>query len=254
MDYEFNVDSGASLDVHLTAGRLDIRGGEPGSIKVQVETRDPNFIVEQRGSQIYISSDRETRWTSASRNSAQVVIEVPEGTDANIATAAANVESTVRLGDVAFKVASGDIGLAGIGRGTVKTATGDISLGSVDDYVKVSSASGDISIGTCSGKAEFSAASGDIHIRDCSGSVNASSASGDIALSRFTGDRASFKSMSGDANIGVLPGTKLDLDATLLSGSLNLPEPSQEPVASERRMKIRAKIVSGDLTIRRLSG
>ncbi len=250
MQYEFKSERGTSLDVHLMAGHLSIREGDPGVIKVDVETDDGKFIVEQRGNQIYISSDRDSRWTS--RQSARVQIETPEGTDASIGTAAADVESTVRLGDVDIKLASGDVDLAGVHRGTIKTATGDVDITSVTDYVKAATASGDISIGSCQGKADFSAASGDISIRDCSGTVNASSASGDITLVRFTGDRATFKSMSGSAEIGVPPRTKLDLDATLLSGRLNLPEPSKDKAPSERRMRVRAKIVAGDLTIKRV--
>ncbi len=250
MDYEFKVEPNAAIDVRIVSGRVEIASGEPGSIKVEVKTTDPKFEVEQRGGHIYINSDKETRWSS--RATAQVVVHVPDGTDATVSTASADIQSSASLGDVYLKTASGDIELATVERGTIKSASGDASLGRVNDYVKVSSASGDIHIGQCLGKAEFQAASGDIHITECSGSVNASSASGDITLSRFTGDRATFKSMSGDANIGVPPGTKLDLDATLLSGQLNLPEPKDSSAPSERRMKIRAKIVSGDLTIRRL--
>lgn len=253
MNYEFKADAGTGLDIHLLSGHLSIREGESGKIKVDVETDDENFVVEQRGNQVYISSDRETRWISPSRKSAHVQIEAPAGVDATIGSAAAGIESSVDLGDVHIKLASGDIELAGVHRGTIKTATGDVEIAVVKDSVRASSASGDINIGKCEGKAEFSAASGDISIQDCRGPVSASSASGDITLEKFTGERANFKSMSGSAEIGVLPGTKLDLDASLLSGQLNLPEPSQNDSRKERRMKVRAKIVAGDLTINRVT-
>lgn len=252
--YEFNVDSGTSLDVYLTAGRVDIRQGEPGRVDVEVETNDPRFTVEQRGNQIYISSDRESRWTSA-RNAAHVVVKVPEGIDATISTAAANVDSTVRLGDIYIKSASADVELTEVNGGNVKTATGDVEIGRVADYLKVSSASGDIIIGQCLGKAEFSAASGDIHIRDCDGPVKANCASGDVMLGRFAGDRASFKTMSGDVSVGVPAGTKIDLDVTTLSGELRLPDRPEgaEPVTPTRKMSIRAKLVSGDLILKRVA-
>ncbi|MDX1469236.1 MAG: DUF4097 family beta strand repeat-containing protein [Acidimicrobiia bacterium] len=252
-NYEFDVDSNTSLDVYLTAGRVDIRPGEQGRIEVVVDTNDPKFEVSQRGGQIYISSDRDSRWASG-RNSANVVIKAPEGTDATISTATANIDSTVRLGDVFIKSATADVELNEIHSGNVKTASGDVEIGRVSDYLKVASASGDVMIGRCEGKAECSAASGDVHIRDCEGPVKANSASGDITLGRFAGDRASFKTMSGDVTVGVPAGTKINLDVTTLSGELRLPERSDdaEPVTPTRKISLRAKLVSGDLILKRV--
>lgn len=251
--YEFDVEPGTSLDVYVTAGRVDIRPGKPGRIEVFVDTDDPKFEVSQRGATIYISSDRESRWASG-RNSANVVIKAPDGTDATISTATADVDSTVRLGDVFIKSASADIDLAGIDGGNVKTASGDVEIDQVEDYVKVASASGDIVVGHCVGKAEFTAASGDVNVRHCVGPVHANSASGDITVSRFTGDRASFKTMSGDVTVGIPEGTKINLDVTTLSGELRLPEKRDgaEATAPRRNISLRAKLVSGDLILKRV--
>ncbi len=253
-EYTFPADSATSLDIHLAAGRVAFRPGESASVVVEVDTKDPNFTVEQRGNQIYISSDRETKWASG-RNAAQVVVRAPDGMDATITTATANIDSSIPLGDVYIKSATADVGLTEIEGGTIKTASGDAEIGLVQDYVKVSSASGNINIGQCHGKADFSAASGDVHIRDCEGPVKAASASGDISIGRFVGDRGSFKTMSGDVIVGVPAGTKIDLDVTTLSGQLRLPERPEdgEPVTPTRSMTIRAKLVSGDLVLKRVA-
>jgi DUF4097 and DUF4098 domain-containing protein YvlB len=116
----------------------------------------------------------------------------------------------------------------------------------------VSSSSGDIEVGQYDGKANFSASSGDVRVVDGRGSITASTASGDVSVDKFTGRRGTFKTMSGTATVGVPAGTSLELDATLLSGKLNLPEPSDVSSNSERKMSITAKIVSGDLNIRRV--
>lgn len=253
--YEFDVEAGTSLDIYVTAGRVDIRPGEPGRIEVLVDTDDPKFEVSQRGAQIYISSDRESRWASA-RNSANVVIKAPEGTDASISTATANVDSAVRLGDVFIKSATADVDLTEINDGNVKTASGDVEIDRVHHDLKVASASGAVLIGRCDGKAECTAASGDIRIRDCDGLVKANSASGDITVDRFTGDRASFKTMSGDVTVGIPAGTKVDLDVTTLSGDLRLPEKQdgEKSAAPTRKTSLRAKLVSGDLILKRVDG
>ncbi|MFV1961389.1 MAG: DUF4097 family beta strand repeat-containing protein, partial [Acidimicrobiia bacterium] len=185
-------------------------------------------------------------------DSAYVVIEVPDGTDATVGTASAKIECSGPLGRVDAKTASGEIEIAQAESAIIKTASGNANIGTVINDLKINSASGDASVGECDGKANFAAASGDIHMGVGTGPVNASTASGDVTIERFTGRRAIFKSMSGTAIIGVPAGTRLDLDVTLLSGDLKLPKPAPDTPRSERQMTIKAKLVSGDLTIRRV--
>lgn len=250
IEKEFSVGRNAEIDVHIQTGRVEVKTGNDGTIRVKVDTDDPGFMVEQRGDLIFVSSDKNTRWSA--RGSAYVVLEVPDGTDATVGTASAKIEFNGPLGRVEAKTASGEIEIAQAESAIIKTASGDTSVGTVTNDIKINSASGDASIGECDGKANFSAASGDIHIGVSTGTVNASTASGDVTIERFTGRRAIFKSMSGTAIIGVPTGTRLDLDVTLLSGDLKLPKPAPDTPRSERQMTIKAKLVSGDLTIRRV--
>lgn len=247
---EFSVGRHAEIDVHIQSGRVEVRTSDVEIIRVEVETDDPAFVVEQRGDLIYVSSDKKKGWIT--RGPAYVVVETPEGTDAAIGTASAKIECNGSLGKVVAKTASGEIEVDMADSVVIKTASGDANVGRVTDDIKISSASGDASIESCGGKAIFSTASGDIRIGECSGNVSASTASGDIAIERFTGPRANFKSMSGTVRVGIPAGTRLDLDATLLSGNLKLPEPAPDTPRSERQMTIKAKLVSGDLTIQRV--
>lgn len=250
IEQEFAVGRNAEIDVHIHSGRVEVKTGSDRTISVEVDTDDPEFVVEQRGDLIHVSSDKNIRWSA--RGHAFVVIEIPEGTDATIGTASANIECSGLLGRIEAKTASGEIEIAHAENATIKTASGDASVGTVTGDIKINSASGDARVGECAGKANFAAASGDVHMDVSSGVVNASTASGDITIERFTGRRAIFKSMSGTASIGVPTGTRLDLDATLLSGKLKLPKPGSDTPPSERQMTIKAKLVSGDLTIRRV--
>ena len=250
IEEEFSVGRNAEIDVHIPSGRVEVKTGDDGIIRVNVDTDDQGFIVEQRGDLIYVSSDKSTRWSA--RGTSYVVLEVPEGTDASVGTASAKIECNGPLGRVEAKTASGEIEITRAESVIIKTASGDASVGTVTNDLKVNSASGDTTVGECGGKANFSAASGDIHMAVSTGTVNASTASGDVTIERFTGRRAIFKSMSGAAIIGVPAGTRLDLDVTLLSGDLKLPKPTANTPRSERQMTIKAKLVSGDLTIERV--
>ena len=248
--YEFKVGPNAEIDVHVQSGRVEINQGTSGKIKVEVDTDDPGFVVEQRGDLIFISFDHDSGWLS--RRSAYVVAEVPEGTDVTVGTATAKIECNANVGRCEAKTASGDVEINSAESAVLKTASGDAAIGTVTGDIKIKSASGDAHIRKSDGKVSCSSASGDIHITAGNGPVSVATASGDLVISHFRGRKASFKSMSGSASIGVPAGTRLDLDATLLSGKLNLPKPSGDTPSSDRQMTIRAKLVSGDLSIQRV--
>lgn len=246
---DFQVGSNAEVDVHTHSGRVEVKTGAKGVISVEVETRDPGFIVEKRGDLIFVSSDKNTGWLS--RGSAYVSITVPEKTDVTIGTASAKTECEGKLGGVEIKTASGNIAVEAAETLTVKTASGDIRVGTVSGELRVSSASGNLRVDRITGKASFSSASGDVRVQDGSGPITASTASGDVRINEFTGKSAAIKSMSGTAVLGIPSGTRLELDATLLSGKLKLPKSEGAP-PSERQMSVKAKIVSGDLVIKKI--
>lgn len=247
---DFTVGDQAELDIHIHSGRVEVREGPPGAVSVEVDTDDSNFTVEKRGDVIYVASDQSGGWSLGTRQ-AHVTVTAPPGTDLTVGTASARVALEAELGRVDVKTASGDVDIERARSATVKTASGDVKIGSVDEDVRVSSASGDVSCDSC-GRAVFSTASGDVSLGESSDAVTASTASGDVRIDRFQGRRVSVKSMSGEASIGIPAGTQVDLDATTLSGRLNLPEPSPDTPPSERRMSVKAKLVSGDLTLRRV--
>lgn len=246
---QFEVGKNAAIDVRVKSGRIEVTTGPAGTIKVEAETGDPKFSVEQAGDRIYIASDRDAGWLSA--RTAKVVVTVPEGTDVSAETASAKVECEGRLGNVETKTASGDVALDHVESAIVKTASGDVGVERVDRDIKVASASGDARVDHCD-RGVFSSASGDIRVESATDSINASTASGDLVVGQFVGGRLSFKSMSGDLRIGIPAGTKLDLDVSLLSGKLNLPKKGSTPPPTERQMRIKAKLVSGDMTIKRV--
>lgn len=247
----FEVASSPDIEIRIESGRVELRQGQPGTVTVNVDTRNADFIVEQRGNSILVSSDKSTSWLS--RGSAYVVVETPDGSDLDVSVASAPVRADLPLGKVDIKTASGDIELASVESLSVKTASGDADVGDVHHSLSFTSASGDLRVrGTSRGSFTSSTASGDIHVADCDAAVNVNTASGDVEIERFTGRSASFKGMSGDIDLGIPRRTAIELDINLLSGRLRLPDPEPSTGEPERQMSIRAKLVSGDLTIGRV--
>lgn len=247
----FIVEDIPELDVRIQSGRVEIVRGERGRVKVTVDTSDDDFVVEQRGNLILVSSDKDASWLS--RGSAFVVIEAPQGSDVVVATASARVESQIPLGHVEVKTASGEVDIASADTADLKTASGDTRIGHITKALRFKTASGDLLVSDKSeGAISIASASGDIHIVEAHGSLDMNTVSGDVLVPRFLGQKAALKSMSGDIRLGIPAGTNVDLDASLLSGTLHLPDAPAEKVETQRYMTIRAKLVSGNMRIDRI--
>ena len=247
----FSVDAAPNIEVRIQTGRVELRPGSPGTVRVTVDTRDPDLYVEQRGNTIVVSSEKNTSWLS--RGSSFVEIETPEGADLYVGAASAQVESAVRLNKAEVKTASGDVELEDADTVVIKSASGDARIGSIERALRFNSASGSLRVtGKSRGSVAITTASGDVHIEDVDATVNINTVSGDIDIRRLAGKSAAFKSMSGSIDLRIPRGTEVDLDVSLLSGRLNLPEPEHPQEGAQRSMSIRAKSVSGDLTIDRV--
>jgi DUF4097 and DUF4098 domain-containing protein YvlB len=250
---EFSVDGRPELTVSIQSGRIELAEGADAAVRVTVDTQDPDFTVEQRGNQIIVSSGRAPRRWSAPP--AYIVVETPPGSDLQVQTASANVDSRVALRRVEVKSASGNIDVGDVETLTVKTASGDVNLASSDGPVRVTSASGDLrSTGRLHGSVVMSTVSGDITIADSDASLDVKSVSGDVIVTRYVGRNANFRTVSGSAEFGVPAGTKLHLDADLRTGKViypSTPPPTKEVL---REMSVRARSISGDLKINRVAG
>jgi hypothetical protein len=250
IEREFHIVGTPELSVRIPSGRIELTEGQPGVVKVTVVTKDPGFVVEQRGDLIDVYSEAEGRWGSSKR--AEVYAEMPPGSHAALRCASAYVASSVELGKVEVHTASGDIDLTTADKVIVKTASGDAAIGSVTQALRFNSASGDLRVQEeAHGTVEISTASGDVRIDRTDATLEINTVSGDVFIDRYTGKSAALKTMSGSVDIGIPGGTKVDLDVSLLSGKVHLPPKAETPPA-DRRMSLKVKSVSGDLTIDRI--
>lgn len=248
---DFTVDGSPDIEIRVESGKVEVREGQEGRVDVNVDTRAQDFVISQRGNSILVASDPDVPWLS--RGSAYVVVEAPPGIDLTVGVASAPVQAHLPLGKVDLKTASGDIELGSAENVSIKTASGDVEIAAVAHALSFTSASGDLRVwGKCHGSVTASSASGDVRIADCTASINVNTASGDVHVERFTGRSANFKGMSGDVDLGIPGGTDVSLDVRLLSGKLRIPDPEPRKDDPERQMSIRAKMVSGDLTIKRI--
>ena len=122
---------------------------------------------------------------------------------------------------VDLKSASGDVAAASAQaeRARTHTASGDVRFGRVASRADLSSASGNITLTESTGPIDAKTMSGDVTVERAAGdSVRASSMSGDVFVGGLSQGAVNVKSMSGDVVMDVVPGVRVWIDLSSLSG------------------------------------
>lgn len=250
---EFPVGAGASLNIKIQSGRVDVGEGSPGVIRLEVNTRDPDMVeLHQSGDAVYVSDNR-SGWVV--RGSVRITATVPPGSDLEVSSASADVFTDVELRGFICRTASGDVSFRHVQSLEVKSASGSIRGERVAGDARVNSASGDVWIQKVGGRMTAALASGDVRSDEIGGDLRANSASGDVRVDRYRGEDLTIKSVSGDVVLGFPQGITLDAEVNTLSGSVHLPpaaashSPTPPAGTERRRVRLNAKTVSGDIRI-----
>ena len=247
--YSFNVGVQPSLDIRISSGRIDLAPSREGEIVIDVTGSGAEFVVvEQNGDTVSI---REERRLFGGR-SVNIRAAVPARTSLEGAVASLDIIARVDLGRVAVRSASGDIDLGLVDNAEVKSASGDVKIDSCTGRCEVTTASGDVRIHRVGGDLSVSSASGDIGIEMAEGRVEVKTASGDLRIGRCSGATVEAASMSGDVELGLPEGTRVEAEIDSLSGDVVLPPRRPPDGQTERNLKLRAKTVSGDIVVRRV--
>lgn len=257
IDEHYEVGRAPRLEVRIQAGRLDVEQGPEGSIRVEVDGRAADDVVVSSAGDV-VSVVQQTSGTRAwsvlgGGGGLRVRAIVPEGTDVSVAGASTDCYLGGRIGRLTVKTASGDVTAGDVDDLEMKSASGDLRVDRVAGSLQVGSASGDVLVQEVEGRASVTVASGDLRIDRAAGDLRISTASGDVRIDRYEGSDLAVKSVSGDLRVGIPAGTDLDLDISSFSGEVRLPERASGGEArSGRHVRFSSKSVSGDVTIDRL--
>jgi len=233
------------LEISIPAGEVQVQtidgdesvvileGDEKLVERTRVDLRGDVLSVEFEGKRLGISiAIGEFSFGGGRLN---VTAHVPHGIEVRLGTAAADMTVRGRVGALEAKSASGDVFVIGeVEREAVlKTVSGDVILGEVGGELRVQSVSGDV---TTAG---------------VGGSVVTKSVSGDVRIGSVREGHASLQSVSGDIEVGVAPGTSIDVDAGSVSGELSseVPLAGAPEAADGPTVVVRGKTVSGDFRV-----
>jgi DUF4097 and DUF4098 domain-containing protein YvlB len=247
LEHSFPTPLPLTLEVAIPSGHIEVEtiDGEETSLLVDGDERTLEHVdVRHEGSRIVVRLRDKKLGFSFSLGSGGIRVEarVPHGAGVKVKTASADTEISGQLQTLEVNSVSGDVQVKGqvAEDATVKTVSGDVALERV---------AGDVAVQTVSG---------DLRARAVAGSVETKSVSGDIRLDSLTAGDVRFNSVSGDIEIGIAPGSFLDVDAGSTSGDLasEVPlasEPLAGDVADSPTVVLRGRTVSGDVRVFRAS-
>lgn len=228
------------LEVTLQVAGVDVAtvdGGEStvtleGSQKLVDATK-----VELVGDRLVVESQRKTFTGFFGRfdGSLQVRARVPHHTRVEIMTASGDVTLDGTFAGLETKSASGETRLTGEldGNASAKTVSGDVRLPRV---------TGDLTVRTVSG---------DVAAESVDGSVSVKSVSGDVRVDSLREGTVTVQSVSGDVELGIAPGTSIDVDAGTASGKLSSEVPLSDTPGDDAgpTVVVRGNTVSGDFRV-----
>jgi hypothetical protein len=204
------------------------------------------------------------------RESVDVEIELPVGSQLRGEAAVAALRCTGRLGECRFKISAGNIHIARSGSVQLKTSVGDITVeqvagdaelttssgalrvDSIDGTAVVRNSNGETWIGDVGGDLRANSANGKIVVDHARATVVAKTANGDIRIDEVARGAIRAETARGRVDIGVVDGVPAFLDLKTQFGNVrNNLDAAPQPEPDEDSVEVRARTSFGDITISR---
>jgi len=248
------VEISGNGDVKGTAVTVDVDSGPEEDVTVEIV--DGELIVEgprnvRRGPEIQVRiATSEVLDARVRTGSGDITADVPLGS-ARLATGSGDVRLTRVEKELGVNTGSGDVKVGNaVGAVRAGTGSGSIDIEEAGDALGLSTGSGDVTIGDAAGPTSVKVGSGDITIERIRDHSVATSGSGDVKVEIADGPSVQAETARGDVQIGVPDGLPTYLDLKTVTGRIRCDlEPGQKPAEGERALMLRARTVSGDITV-----
>jgi DUF4097 and DUF4098 domain-containing protein YvlB len=268
---QLNGDEIERVRIEIGSGLVDIRPTDGDETLVSVEVSsgsEEDVLVDVVDGELIVEGPRNVRRGPE----IQVVIATPVTLDARIKTGSGDIISRAPLGTARLSTGSGGIQLERVeGDLAVNTGSGDVQVDHAAGTVRGSTGSGAIDVGTAAATVALTTGSGDVRVGDAAGQTTVKVGSGDIVIERIRdhsvatsgsgdvrvemadGPSVRAETARGDVQIGVPDGVPTYLDLKTVTGQIRCDlEPGEKPAEGERSLMLRARTVSGDISVVRV--
>ncbi|HWK93446.1 MAG TPA: DUF4097 family beta strand repeat-containing protein [Luteimicrobium sp.] len=276
------------VDAELAWARLEVVASQRDDTVVTVHPHRPDrsgdvrlasdTTVELAGGVVQIRTPRSWRFNplGPSKDSVDVLVELPEGSELRGRLAAGSLLTRGALGAVAFRTSAGDLRVdeagpvelqSSAGAITVGRATGTVALTASAGAVRVREIAGDATvkcnngsttIGEITGTLAVKSAHADVTVQNARGDVEVKGSYGQTVVERIDRGQVRVESGYGSIEIGVPEGVAAWLDLGSKSGLVRSElEPASAPGTDEDgspdgpTVEIHAQTSWGDVTVRR---
>lgn len=263
-------------DLRLVAGDgpetvVEVRPTDPSS-RADINAAEQTRVDYASGSLLVRGSRSWRRWTPrGGRESIDVEIRLPQGSQVSAEVGVATVHGAGRLGDIDIRTGMGNVRVEAAGAARIRTGFGDvwverisgdvevstgsgrIELGSVTGSATVKNSNGETRIGHVAGRAQIRQANGAISVDDAGSHVAARTALGDIRLGVVSHGGVEARTSCGRIDIGVRDGVAAWLELSTGFGRVDndLDDMAGPPEQGET-LEVRAHSAAGDINIRRV--
>jgi DUF4097 and DUF4098 domain-containing protein YvlB len=273
MNKAFETHQPVKLYVEIGRGRVtvDATATTESTVEVTGEHSD-EVVVEQNGDQISVLAPKIRTGFFGGEANLIVTVTVPTNTELYVKTGSADIIATGTWSTTQLKSGSGDVEVESVDApAVVETGSGDISVGRILEEARIKSGSGDVRVrqagsstvvATGSGDVEIVQAagptvvktgSGDLRVATADGDVSMSTGSGDAVIERLNRGKFSLKGASGDVAVGIPSGIPIWTDISSVTGRVRSDlVGAGAPADGQDHIELRAKTVSGDITLKQL--
>jgi DUF4097 and DUF4098 domain-containing protein YvlB len=252
------------VEVRIPAGDVVVRTLETDRTTLHITgERDADDVTVRfepgaaGRARLVVAQRREVLGWHWSRQSPTVEITAPTTTRLTVDGSSVDLRAEGVLTSVVVRSASGDATVEDVlGDVEVRSASGDVRARSVGGALTASTASGDVRVDSVGGEVSARTASGDVSLGETAGLVRITTASGDVALGNAGPGVTDVRTVSGQVEIGVAPGTRAYLDVSSLSGATvsELPVSDDPTAGTGHELEVRVSSTSGSVRVRRGSG
>ncbi|NEA36083.1 DUF4097 family beta strand repeat-containing protein [Streptomyces sp. SID13031] len=244
-------------DGDKTQATIDVDHGDEGDVVFELVNGE--LIVDgpknvRRGPEIRVRISTPAVLNARIKTgSGDITARMPLG-EARLSTGSGEIRVQRVEGDLAAITGSGDVRVGHAAQGVrAKTGSGAIDIGETVGTAGLSTGSGDVRVGDAAGPTTVKVGSGDITIERIRDHSVATSGSGDVRVESAEGPSVRAETARGDVQIGVPDGVPTFLDLKTVTGQIRCElEPGEKPAEGEHSLMLRARTVSGDITVVRV--